>query len=441
MASVSATFSRSARADAVATWATSRAWVSRVRWWSSGKTNTWSCRRGGGRRGVQDAVAVALEARPRWCRAPRARRGSRPRGPGAPGRQQDRLPGLALLRRDGERPRPGRESAWASRSSASVRGRPWWPPTARLASWPDGTRGVRCAPPTAHRTPMTRSMCRLPLEAHGGRGRRSPPVAWNGSMAGFVDEAQLNVRAATAAPACVSFRREGPVTKGGPNGGDGGSRRRRVAGGRPQRAPPAPSGTTRTAGPQRRPREGQGPARASGDDLVVPFPRAPSRGPLHRRGLWPTSCTTATGGRRRRAAGRPGQRPLPLQPAAGAELRRAGRAGEERWLKLELKLMADVALVGVPNAGKSTLICRDLGGQAKIADYPFTTLEPQPRRGSRSRTTPSFVGRPTPRVLIEERQRRRWRLGHQFLRHVEARPGRSCCCAPGPGARGRPRVP
>ena len=258
-------------------------------------------------------------------------------------------------------------------------------------------------------------------------------------MSGFVDECQLNVRGGDGGAGCVSTRREAHVPKGGPDGGDGGDggdvwlvADRNVASLLAFRDHPhrrAGSGT-----------HGQGKKRhgARGADLLV----AGARG--HRGAR-----------RRRRAAGRPGRTPGDrwLAAAGGqggrgnarflSNRRRApsfaeqGEPGEERWLRLELKLMADVALVGFPNVGKSTLISRISAAKPKIADYPFTTLEPN-LGVVRTDDGGEFVVADIP-GLIEGASEGKG-LGHRSCA-TSSGPGCSPCCSTWPPTRPSPTRP
>jgi GTP-binding protein len=237
-------------------------------------------------------------------------------------------------------------------------------------------------------------------------------------MTGFVDEAQLNVRGGDGGAGCVSFRREGPEVRGGPNGGDGGAggdvwlvADRNVASLLAFRDHPHRRAASGVHG------KGKDQHGASGKDLTIAVPEGTVVRDLytgevladlvHHGDRW----LAAAGGR----GGRGNAKFLSNRRRAPS-FAEQGEPGEERWLKLELKLMADVALVGVPNAGKSTLISRISAAKPKIADYPFTTLEPHlgvVRLGDDT----EYVVADIP-GLIEGASEGKG-LGHRFLRHIE----------------------
>ena len=238
-------------------------------------------------------------------------------------------------------------------------------------------------------------------------------------MSGFVDESQIHVKGGDGGAGAVSFRREAHVSRGGPDGGDGGR------GGTVWMV--ATTNQSSLLGfrdhPHRRAdngKHGQGKARhgASGADLEVLVPVGTTVR-SHGTVLADLSASgdrwlAAAGGR----GGRGNARFLTNRRRAPA-FAEQGEKGEERWLELELKLVADVALVGFPNAGKSTLISRISAARPKIADYPFTTLEPHlgvVRVGARG-DDGDFVVADIP-GLVEGAADGRG-LGHRFLRHVE----------------------
>ncbi|MDQ3107895.1 MAG: GTPase ObgE [Actinomycetota bacterium] len=235
-------------------------------------------------------------------------------------------------------------------------------------------------------------------------------------MSAFVDEAQVHVKAGNGGAGSVSFRREAHVSKGGPDGGNGGS------GGdvwlqadhnvssliafqdHPHR--PAGNGT-----------HGKGKARhgARGGDLVVPVPEGTVVRGLDGKIL---ADLVHAGDRYMAAKGGQGGRgnaTFLSQRRRAPAFAEQGEVGEEFYLNLELKLMADVGLVGFPNAGKSTFISRVSAAKPKIADYPFTTLEPH--LGVVRLNDGEFIVADIP-GLIEGASEGRG-LGHQFLRHVE----------------------
>jgi len=232
----------------------------------------------------------------------------------------------------------------------------------------------------------------------------------------FVDEVQVNVRGGDGGAGAVSFRREAHTPKGGPDGGDGGSggdvifaADRNVASLLSFRDHPhrrAPSGT-----------HGSGKQRhgANGDDLVVTVPE----GTIVRDRDGELLADLVHHGDRFLAAhgGRGGRGNARFLSNArrAPSFAEQGEYGEERWLRLEVKLLADAAIVGFPNAGKSTLISAVSAAKPKIADYPFTTLVPH--LGVVRFQDHEFVLADIP-GLIEGAAEGRG-LGHAFLRHVE----------------------
>ena len=246
-------------------------------------------------------------------------------------------------------------------------------------------------------------------------------------MSVFVDEAQRHVKAGDGGAGCVSFRREPFTPKGGPEGGNGGGggdvwlvADRNVASLLGFRDHPHRAADHGTHG------KGKAAHGRRGTDTVVHVPvgtvvKVRDSGEI-------VADLAAEGHRWRAAAGGRGGRGngsfLSNKRRAPA-FAEQGEVGEEIWFNLELKLMADIALVGFPNAGKSTLISTVSAAKPKIAAYPFTTLEPHlgvvrvERYGTPldERGDLEFVMADIP-GLIEGASEGKG-LGHQFLRHVE----------------------
>jgi GTP-binding protein len=235
----------------------------------------------------------------------------------------------------------------------------------------------------------------------------------------FVDEAVIHVEAGRGGRGCVAFRREKFVPRGGPSGGDGG-----------------PGGSVfieadgqlntlyhlRFKPHYRAERGGHGEGSnctgKTGADLVIYVPLGTQvtdaeSGEFLTELLVPAQpYLLAQGGRGGRGNSR-------FKTATNQAPRRAdpGEEGETRSLELELKLLADVGVVGLPNAGKSTLISVVSAARPKIADYPFTTLVPQLGVVSLGADSDPFVIADLPGLIAGASEGAG--LGHQFLRHIE----------------------
>src|SRR5947209_8306933 len=230
------------------------------------------------------------------------------------------------------------------------------------------------------------------------------------------DRARIHVQAGGGGDGCLSFRREAHVPKGGPNGGDGG-RGGDVVLVCDDSLRDLESFRRRAHFKARRGGHGQGSLRhgRDGETLEIAVPPG-TTATVEADGT--THDLTKPGQRALIARGGPGGRgnkrfagPTHQTPRFSER----GLPGDEVWVELRLKLLADVGLVGLPNAGKSSLLARLTRAHPKVADYPFTTLQPvlgTLDRGDRQLVLADIPG------LIEGASTGAG-LGHEFLAHVE----------------------
>ncbi len=237
-------------------------------------------------------------------------------------------------------------------------------------------------------------------------------------MSRFVDQAKIYVKAGNGGPGCISFRREKYVPKGGPDGGDGGDGGDVILVADPQVNTLYDFySQVHFYAENGKPGMGKKMKGKDGEDLILKVPvgtvvkdakTGEILGDLIKPGQ---NLVVASGGK-----GGRGNAHFATPTRQTPKIAEPGTPGEERWIILELKLIADVGLVGLPNVGKSTLLSKISAAKPKIADYPFTTL--QPNLGVvKLFDGNTFVVADIPGLI--EGAHKGIGLGHNFLKHIE----------------------
>ncbi len=237
-------------------------------------------------------------------------------------------------------------------------------------------------------------------------------------MARFVDQAKIYVKAGNGGAGCISFRREKYVPKGGPDGGDGGDGGDVILVADPQIHTLYDfHHQVHFRAENGKPGMGKKMKGRDGEDLILKVPvgtivkdaeTGEILGDLTTPGQTLVVARGGKGGR--------GNAHFATPTRQAPRIAEPGKPGEERWLILELKLIADVGLVGLPNAGKSTLLSRISAAKPKIADYPFTTLEPN-LGVVKLFDGNTFIVADIPGLI--EGAHKGIGLGHEFLKHIE----------------------